>query len=180
MGLNDGSSMMRNPNSRSRRRRRSEPKRLAHPVGTLIVGIIGLVFFGGIAVLSNVFPNKTVTWLTTTAFIAFALLAVAVIAEYFFARHEVSDEGLRYGGMTGRRGYLRWKDLRSVKYVSVMQWFRLETQSGDVARVSSMLMGLRAFARLLLANTPPHAIDPKTLQILQETAGRNYHSVWDE
>jgi hypothetical protein len=101
-----------------------------------------------------------------------------MVADYFLGHHHLSEEGLSYGRLTGRRGYLRWADLRRVKYAPAMKWFRLETQSGDVARISAMLIGLPEFARLLLSHAPPHAIDGETLVILQATADGNPPSVW--
>ena len=59
-----------------------------------------------------------------------------------------------------------------------MKWFRLETKSGEVARIFSMLMGLPEFARLLLEHTPEDAIDHDTLPVLQATAGGDAPSVW--
>jgi hypothetical protein len=165
--------------SRVKARPHSDPRRLVHPPSTLIIGIVVFLFFAGIAIISNVFPNKTVTWWTTTIFVGFALLSLPIVADYFLARHDVSEEGLSYGRLTGHRGYLKWSDLHRVKYAPVMKWFRLETQSGDVARISAMLRGLPEFARLLLARTPPHAIDAETLSILQATADGNPPPVWN-
>jgi hypothetical protein len=68
--------------------------------------------------------------------------------------------------------------LRDVRYAPVLKWFRLETRSGDVARISVMLMGLPAFARLLLEDAPEDAIDSGTLRILQATAEGKLPSVW--
>jgi hypothetical protein len=165
--------------SRVKARPHSDPRRLVHPPSTLIIGIVVFLFFAGIAIISNVFPNKTVTWWTTTIFVGFALLSLPIVADYFLARHDVSEEGLSYGRLTGQRGYLKWSDLHRVKSAPVMKWFRLETQSGDVARISAMLRGLPEFARLLLARTPPHAIDAETLSILQATADGNPPPVWN-
>jgi len=76
------------------------------------------------------------------------------------------------------RRYLRWSDLRTVRYAPVMKWFRLETRSGDVARVSAMMMGLPEFARILLAHSPQRGVEPHTLQMLQSTADGHPLSVW--
>ena len=76
------------------------------------------------------------------------------------------------------RRYLRWSDLRTVRYAPVMKWFRLETRSGDVARVSAMMMGLPEFARIFLAHSPKEAVEPHTLQMLQSTADGHPLSVW--
>ena len=59
-----------------------------------------------------------------------------------------------------------------------MKWFRLETQSGDVARISVMLIGPPEFARLLLSHAPPDAIEAETRLILQARADGNPPSVW--
>src|SRR5437588_3897018 len=61
-----------------------------------------------------------------------------------------------------------------------MKWFRLESQSGIVVRVSVMLMGLPVFAQMLLANALSEAIDLTTLTILQATAEGNPPSVWSQ
>jgi hypothetical protein len=105
-------------------------------------------FFAGIAVISNVYANATTTWLTTTVFVGFALLALPIVGDYFAARHEVSEEGLRYGRLFGSGGQIRWADLKSVRFSAAMKWFRLESQSGTVVRISVMLMGLPVFAQL--------------------------------
>jgi len=165
--------------SRLKRRPQADSRRLVYPPSVLILGTVGFLFFAGIAIASNVFPNKTVTGWTTSIFAGFALLSLVMIADYFVALHHVSEDGLSYGRLTGRRGYLKWADLRTVRYAEGMKWFRLETRSGEVARVSAMLIGLPEFARLLLAHTPPHAIDAKTLPLLQATANGNPPSVWN-
>jgi hypothetical protein len=59
-----------------------------------------------------------------------------------------------------------------------MKWFRLERQTGKVARISAMLIGLPEFARVLLAHTPPGVIDAETLPILEATAALSPPSVW--
>jgi len=164
--------------SRHKRRPLSDGRQLAHPPSTLIIGLVGFIFFAGIAVISNVFANETTTWWTTAIFVGFAVLSVPMIADYFFARHELSEEGLSYGRMNGSRGNLRWSDIRRVKYSQSLKWFRIETSAGAVARVSAMLIGLPEFAKLLLAHTRPTAIDPETLRILKETAAGNPPSVW--
>jgi hypothetical protein len=59
-----------------------------------------------------------------------------------------------------------------------MKWFRLETRTGAVARISAMLIGLPEFARLLLAHAPADAIPPETLLVLEATAAGNPPPVW--
>lgn len=164
--------------SRSRPRPAGSDQRLHHPTSTLVIGIAGFLLFATIAVISNVFANATTSWKTTAVFVGFALLALPVLGDYFAARHEVSEEGLRYGRLFGSGGYMRWTELRSVRFSEAMKWFRLESQSGKVVRLSVMLMGLPRCAQLLLAHAPPQSIEKNTLPVLQSTAEGNPPSVW--
>lgn len=164
--------------SRLKPRPRSAAGRLYHPPSTLIVGLVCFLFFAGIAILSNVYANSTTTWWTTTLFVGFAAMAIPVVLDYFLARHELSKEGLRYRGLSGRSGYLKWSDVQRVRYAPAMKWFRLETATGSVARISAMLVGLPEFARLVLAHAPRDAIDEETLPILEATARGNPPPVW--
>jgi hypothetical protein len=164
--------------SRQRPRPAGYVRRLQHPPSTLIIGLVSFLFFAAIAVISNVFANATTNWLTTTVFVGFALLALPIVGDYFAARHEVSEEGLRYGRLFGTGGHIRWADLKSIRYSAAMKWFRLESQSGTVVRISVMLMGLPVFAQLLLVHAPPEAIEGDTLPVLRMTGEGNPPSVW--
>ncbi|MCL4800807.1 MAG: hypothetical protein KJ025_14535 [Burkholderiales bacterium] len=164
--------------SRLRARPRADAGRLYHPPSTLVLGLVELVFFTALAVVSNVFANETTTWWTTAVFVGFAALSLPILADYFLARHEVSEKGLSYGSMTGRRGRFEWWELRRVTYSPSLKWFRLETHSGAVARVSVMLVGLPEFARLLLAHAPAGVIDREALPVLEATAAGHPPPVW--
>lgn len=153
-------------------------KRLVQPTGTLVVGIVGFVFFAGIAVLSHVFSNRTTTWLTTTCFVGFALFSLLAIGEYFLGRHAVSDSGLEFSRLTWTRGRLKWMELRNVRYAPTLKWFRLETHGGDVARISASLVGLPVFARLLLRHAPADCMDAGTRELLEATAAGRPPEIW--
>jgi len=164
--------------TRLRARTPASSLRLQYPPSTLIIGVVTFLFFGAIAVISNVFANHTTTWWTTATFVAFALLALPIIAGYFGTRHEMSEDGLRYGRLFGSSRYVRWLDLKGIRYNPVTKSFRLESHSGDTLSISVMLMGLPIFARLVVAKVPPEAIEAATLPILQATAEGNPPSVW--
>ena len=164
--------------SRGRARPAAAARRLQHPTSTLIIGVVCFLFFAAIAVVSNVFANSTTSWWTTAIFVGFALLALPVVGDYFAARHDVSDEGLRYNRLVGSGGYIRWADIKKVQFSDAMKWFRLESQSGEVVRLSIILMGLPEFARVLLAHTPRESIEKNALPVLQATAEGNPPSVW--
>lgn len=164
--------------SRFRRRPITQCSKLAHPPSTLIMGLVCFGFFAAIAIISNVVPNKTTTWWTTAIFVGFAAMSAPMVIDYFMAKHEVSEEGLSYRKLVGTRRFLQWSELTSVRYAPIMKWFRLETKSGAVARISVMLMGLPEFAHQLLKHAPAESVDANTLKILQATAEGNPPSVW--
>lgn len=157
---------------------KKKSKTLSHPASTFFIGCFGFVFFAGISILSNVYANKTTSIWTTLTFVTFALIATIVIADYFLARHEISESGINFGKMTGTRGYIQWSDLESVEFSSVMQWFKLKSNDGQIAHISSMLSGLPEFARLIIKNAPSTAISADTRVVLEETAKGSLPQLW--
>jgi hypothetical protein len=167
--------------NRSRMRRATDAERrvLRHPVSTLVVGLIGSGFFFGIAVVSNTIgKNATSTVWTTALFIGFGCLSLPMLADYFLARHRLSDAGIEYRRMLGTRGSLNWSDVASVGYRHWMKWFVLESTDGNTVRVSAMLMGLPEFARLLLLHVPEHRIEPPCRITLRQTRDGHPPSLW--
>lgn len=164
--------------SRSRPRPDSKSRTLAHPPSTLIIGVVCGGFFAAIAILSNVYANATTTIYTTATFVAFSLMGLPLIADYFFARHEITGDGMNFGRMTGRRGSFKWADVKRVNFATGMKWFRIETTRGTVVRISAMLRGLPAFARALLENIPEDAIEAHSLEVLRKTAEGKTPSLW--
>jgi hypothetical protein len=159
--------------SRNRPRPDHEAKTLRHPPSTLVIGVVCSGFFGAIAILSNVYANPTTTIVTTSVFVGFALMGLPLIADYWFARHVLTSEGIHFGRMSGARRYLVWTDVSRVTYSASMKWFRIETRSGTVARFSVMLMGLPEFARAILENVDASAIDRESHEVLRSTAAGN-------
>lgn len=165
--------------SRFGKRADIDARTLAHPFSTLVIGIAGVALFGGIAIISNTIgKNQTTTMWTTLAFLAFALASVPMIADYYFARHRVSERGMDYGRMFGQRGTFCWSEVQRVRYASAMKWFAIDLRSGSTIRVSAMLMGLPDFARILLAHVPRSVIDDDTYALLLETEQGRPPSVW--
>jgi hypothetical protein len=136
---------------------RTAPCQLSHasklypPRGILIIGTVNCLFFFGIAIISNVYPNPTVTIYTTT-FVLFGLFSIVLFAGYIFDRHEITELGIRYGSMLGRRGFIAWSDILRVRYGRTLNWFVLESANGEIARLSILLIGLPEFAKAVLAH----------------------------
>lgn len=164
--------------TRMKARPAGEDRLLRHPTSTLVIAIVGLGLFGTVTVASIVTSKGPGDWWIPLVGLGFMLMSVPMVVDYFVARHEVTDEGLHYRKFVGTRKFMRWSEVRNVRYASGMKWFRLESTSDEVARLSVMLMGLPEFARMLLAHVPDGAIEPAALPLLRETAAGRPPSVW--
>jgi PH (Pleckstrin Homology) domain-containing protein len=151
---------------------------LEHPASTLIIGVVCTLFFCALAVLSFLFPGRTGSGLVSLTFLGFALLGVLLIAEYVRVRYSLQPGGLHYTPLLSRSWTLRWGDVTGIRYSQAAKWFRIDTGSGRVVRVSAMLTGLPEFAQAVLREVPPSRIDADALPILEQTAGGNPPSIW--
>lgn len=158
------------------RGKHDQPGKLYFPRSTLAAAFAALAGFGLLTYLVNDDFSPPL-WLNL-ALLSGSLLSLLLVAEYAFSRHEVAEQGLRYGSITGRRGELAWSELSEVRYGTLMKWFVLKTESGKVARISAMCKGLPEFARLLLEHAPASAIDPSSAAMLRSTAEGNLPSLW--
>lgn len=149
------------------------------PKSSLLIGAISAAFFFWLAAVSfTTGKHPAATFGTTLCFVALGLMALPMVADYFFARHRLSDEAIDFGRRFGGRGTMRWADVRLVRFSPTMKWFVLEDPSGNKARVSASLAGLPEFARLALAHVPPEAIDKKTHKLLVDASLGRRPRVW--
>lgn len=155
------------------------PCELRHPPSTLFIGLFGFALFTSIGLMPDTTgKNDTVSVWTDLAFLFFAVMSLAMVAEYFLARHRLTPDGLEFGRLLGRRGKLKWADVHSVEYASTMKWFKVRTEQGTTVRISAMLMGLPEFAHQLLSHVPAKRITEPTRSIPAETADGSPPSVW--
>jgi hypothetical protein len=164
--------------SRKRGRQGADPQVISHPTTTFVIGLACFVLFGSMLVISNVVPNETTTRWTTSVFLGFTLLSVPLITDYFLVHHRVDENGLSYRNCIGRAFFMRWDEVADVQFAQSLKWFRIRSRTGKIARVSAMMMGLQLFARTLLENVPAEAIDPNSLEILDQTASGNPPAIW--
>lgn len=158
--------------SRSRARPPYQAGVLVQPTSILIIGVVSAVFFFGLAVVSiTVGKNSTSTLGTTLLFCAFAIASMPLIWGFYLSRHRVSHSGMDYGEMFGARRTFAWSEVRTVRYSRDMGWFKLELGSGYVARISTMLMGLPEFARLVLVHVPRERCSDEAYALLQGARG---------
>lgn len=165
--------------TRIKKRSPRDANKLCHPISTLIMGLVGFIFFAALAIISNVIPNKTTTWGTTSIFLIFAAFSLFLIFEFIRARHQLTDSGMLYGRLLLPRQHLLWSDVRSVRYAPRLKWFKIQTATGEIVRVSSMLLGLPEFAQAVLASVSTEAIEPETLPILRATALGELPALWN-
>jgi Bacterial PH domain len=163
---------------RLRARLQAEGQQVKHPPSTLVLGLVGFAFFAGITILSNLYANPTTTIYATLTFAGFALLNLVLVADYVFARHEVSERGMHYGRMIGVRGTFEWHDVVRVRFAPSMKWFAITLADGRTVRVSAMMTGLPEFARLLLNGVNGAALDADTRALLDDTAAGHPPSIW--
>ena len=151
---------------------------LRHTKIVLVLGVVSFLFCTGLIVLPRVVENDTFTWWTDAVFGFFALCGAYIVVECWTVSHSFSEDGLEYRRLLRGGGFISWSDLVSVRYGHTAKWFRLETKDGRVARISAYMVGLPAFAQIVLKRTSLDVANTDTLQILRETAAGNPPRVW--
>lgn len=149
---------------------------LQHSPMVLVIGVLALGLFAAGAAFSRSFDDGSGGLLVGAGIAGLGLLGLAMILEFARARHVLQADGLEFGRLFGPRGSLKWRDVTHFSYSRGMHWFRIETASGAVARISVLLMGLPQFARAVLDQVPGYAIDAPTREVLEGYAqGRDAH-----
>jgi TPR repeat protein len=156
--------------SRKREAVPGHPGRMHHPRSTLFLGLLILGFFVALGLASIVYDNDSGGPLMSALFAGFGMLGLLMIVEYFRAYHELTVDGLDFGRLLGPRGSLKWRDVTRLSYSKGLRWFRIETSSGEVARISAMLTGLPEFARAAREHVPSYAIDDSAREMLEACA----------
>jgi hypothetical protein len=143
---------------------------MKYPFFAMVLAFICVIISGGLVALTFVVASQNAPWWTTAIFGVMFLGSVHFVVECFVAKYHLSPDGLRYVSVfTGER-HFRWDELKSLKYADSMKWFVLKNSRGEVARISVMMIGLPAFARLLMERARHVDIEPATIPILRKTA----------
>lgn len=164
--------------SRHRPRPAASSNRLQHPPGVLAVGAIGMLFFVGVMVAASIWPDDGVNVWFYGFFAGMAMMSLYIVTDYYHARHDVSEEGMDFGRPDKRRVVFRWTDVQGIGFSKMWNWFRIELRSGEVVRVSGMMMGLPAFATQVLRQVPAARIDSDALDLLRNAANDRLPPVW--
>jgi hypothetical protein len=156
--------------SRKRKAAQAAPDhsgRMQHPPGTLFLGLLTLGFCVALAVFCIVYDNGSAGPIVGAVIAGFGMLGLLMILMYSRARDELTLDGLDFGRLLGPRGSLKWRNVTRLTYSRGLRWFRIETASGEVVRISAMLTGLPEFARAVLEQVPSYAIDDSAREVLR-------------
>jgi tetratricopeptide (TPR) repeat protein len=153
-------------------RKRAQPvaptARMQYPpslraVGPFLLAVL-IMLAAAFAVTAETGPDARVV---AGAFTTFGALGLLLMVGSVRVWHVLTADGLEFGRLMGRRGSLKWRDVTRLTYSKGMRWFRIETASGEVARISAMLTQLPEFARAVLELVPSYAIDDGAREALQ-------------
>ncbi|MFN3791784.1 hypothetical protein [Massilia sp.] len=149
---------------------RTAGNHVRHTYVMLIIGVAGVLCFAAVPVAAHVLPIEGTNAVSTVFFVAMMLLPAYLVADYRYARHLVSEDGMDFGRPTGTRLAFRWDEVRAIRYGNLGRWFKIELQSGEMLRVPIVMAGLPAFADQVLRHVPPARIERESLRMLERTA----------
>ena len=150
---------------------------LVHPPTTLITGLVGMAFFGMLAVLSGDYVEAD-QWWVPVGFMVFVLMSAATLGEALRVRHELTDTGIAYQGMLRRYEQIHWNEIVSVRWSPTLKWLVVTTSDGRVMRFSGMLNGLDSLARTLAARVPAITVDEETARMIADAREGRVPNVW--
>lgn len=156
---------------------------LRHPWTTLAMGVTGLVLFGGFALVvllagSEEFGGRRQYFGLLGAFLGFAAAFFPVVLIHKRERYQVTEDGIQFQPPFRRGGFLKWPEVKRVRYSITNKWFRVDGINGEVVRISVMLSGLPDFARVLLDHVSEGVIDPSAEPVLKATREGHPPTLW--
>jgi TPR repeat protein len=146
------------------------PGQLRYPPGAMIGGAMAFLFFSFIALVSSIYGNQTATMWTNLVFTGMAAMGLYAMANYIFTRHEFTADGIYWRRLIGQPIYLPWGDITRVYYRDRAGKFVLKSATRQSVRIPLRLLGLPAFAQVVLDHVPPTAIDDGTRMALSAVA----------
>jgi hypothetical protein len=152
---------------------------MTYPRSAVVLSVIFLLLFAALTALIFFAPAGNSTGWAKVILALLLLATLHMTVDCFIGRYTLSDEGLRYVNVFSGERMFRWDELSSLKYAPHMRWFVLTSSQGHVARISVMMTGLPAFARLLMERARNVSIDPATIPILKQTARGELPSMWN-
>ncbi len=131
--------------SRFGKRPASGADALAHPMSTLVIGVVGVLFFGGIAVVSNTIGKNHHLNLDHAVFRGIRAGRGAHDRELFFRAPSCLRPRHGLWRIFGQRGTSHWSDVTRVRYASMMKWFAIDLRSGSTSACPRCSWDCRSF-----------------------------------
>lgn len=140
---------------------------MRYPRYHLIVGVasgLGFGYFAWLGFWNSYLPFREDGFVVPSILVTIAL---ALVISWLTVRHELLVDGALFRRIGGCKVPMKWADLRSIRYVTYMKWFRLESTSGTVVRVSDSMTCMQSFARAVLAQADGAIADINTREVLE-------------
>ena len=108
------------------------------PSSVLIIGVVGGLFFLGLAIFSVVYPGvdsgghpleSQSPWVVA-CFLGFSLFSTVLIYGYFHERHHPDLSKLVYRTMI-QHGEVEWEAIKRIGFSRRLFWFRLRLETGE-------------------------------------------------
>ncbi|MGE3803155.1 MAG: hypothetical protein AB7K24_00625 [Gemmataceae bacterium] len=151
---------------------------LVYPTSVLYIGLMSSGFFLLFALLVLVNPNGSGSTGVVLVLLLLSLVGLPSIAEYSRVRHVLEDGGLRYQTLLGKIGLLAWSDVKQIRYSR--KWFRLDSTGGESIRVSTLMVSMPVFAKVVLQEVPRHRIDQAAQRVLEDAAAGKQPTIWSK
>lgn len=140
------------------------------PRSAMVLALFCVIVSAGLVALTFVVPRQNAPWWAVAGFGIAALASIHFLVDTWVGRYHLTPEGMRYVSVFRGERLFRWDEIKSFSYSTGLHWFVLRNSRGDVARISVMMIGLPAFARLLMERARNVDIDPASIPILKQTA----------
>ena len=102
-------------------------------------------------------------------FLGFASLSALLSVAWLIERATIEPNRLGYRTLVGR-GEMFWHEITHVGYGRFIDWFVMRTSEGRIARISTSMINMPSFARMVLRHVPVECIDKNALAALELAA----------
>lgn len=148
--------------------------RVEPQLALLMLGILMMVLFGGLEILSIVVRNGTDNLYTHIGFTLAAGSGIYLITAYRRVWIEYNEIGASYQTTFGFRGRVSWLEVRSVRFSAIMERLTFKNSLGEKMRVPvTMVSGIQKFADTVLENVDQNAFNEKTRTAITQLAAGN-------
>ena len=145
---------------------------------TRYIFIFGFIFFTSFLFLSIFIHFENGKYFIVSAFSLFSILFLYLVLEAQVLKFTLFSNGIRYETLFKGRGFLRWSEIKTVRYSEASKWVKFVGEGGQVVRISMYLTNLPYFAALTLSRVPSARIEQDAQGVLTQCAAGDLPSLW--